>query len=101
MSRDWTHEVDLARAALIMAAQRRTLVTYGELGQAIGMKGVQLRNDMRHVLAELSRQCNESQEPVLAALVVNKDTGAPGDGWQDGDRPWHAEVRRVFTRWTS
>lgn len=48
---------------------RRTFLTYGELGQAIGMTGIELRNQMRHVLDHLSIACNDKKEPSLAALV--------------------------------
>jgi hypothetical protein len=36
-----------ARAALVMAAMRRSIVTYKELGSAIGLKDIELRNEMR------------------------------------------------------
>lgn len=89
-----------ARAALIMASMRRSLVTYKELGQAIGIDGVGLRNEMRHVLDELSVQCHDRGEPTLAALVVNAQTGEPGSGWQDGPGlPWFKEVRQVYKHW--
>ena len=39
-----------AKAALIIAAMRRSILTYGELGKALGIDGVALRNEMRHVL---------------------------------------------------
>jgi hypothetical protein len=88
-----------ARAALIVAAMRRTTLTYGELGTALGIKGVDLRNQLRHVLNAVSQQCATNGEPSLAALVVKQDTGQPGSGWQDGKVPWHAEVRAVFRHW--
>jgi hypothetical protein len=94
-------QVQQARSALIMAAMRRSIVTYGELGKAIGLNGVALRNTMRHVLDELSIQCAETGEPSLTALVVNAQTGAPGAGWQDGAAPWHTEVQQVFRHWAS
>ncbi|WP_125805511.1 hypothetical protein [Actinoplanes sp. ATCC 53533] len=88
-----------ARAALIIAATRRTLLTYGELGMALGMEGVILRNQLRHVLDDVSEGCHAAGEASLAALVVNKETGEPGSGWTDGDRRWQQEVRKVFERW--
>ena len=88
-----------ARAALIVAALRRSILTYGELGAAIGLSGIDLRNQMRHVLDDLSTECSEAREPSLAALVVNGKTGAPGAGWQDGRVAWSAEVQRVFKHW--
>jgi hypothetical protein len=89
------------RAALIMAAMRRSIVTYGELGKAIGMDGVDLRNQMRHILDDVSDRCIAAGEPSLAALVVNAKTGEPGRGWQDGDVAWHTDVQRVFHRWSN
>lgn len=99
VKKDRTAMVLQARAALIVAAMRRSIVTYKELGAAIGLTGVELRNEMRHVLDDLSKDCAERGEPVLAALVVNQSTGAPGPGWESGTEPWHAEVQRVFRYW--
>jgi hypothetical protein len=100
MSNDQHSEwVAQARAALIIAAMRRSLLTYGELGDALGMEGVALRNQLRHVLDAVAKTCFARGEPSLAALVVNKESGQPGAGWQNGSVPWHTEVRRVFQHW--
>jgi hypothetical protein len=97
--RDRTAEVDRSRAALVIAAMRRTLVTYGELGQAIGLEGIALRNEMRHILDDLSEDCFARGEPSLASLVVSKASGEPGSGWRDGSLTWNKEVRACFDRW--
>ena len=98
--KDRSLEVALARAALIVAAMRRSLLTYGELGLAIGLDGVELRNEMPHVLDELSTECIANGEPSLAALVVNKSTGEPGAGWQNGRGvTWHESVRQCYNHW--
>lgn len=94
--REWVAQ---ARAALIIAATRRTLLTYGELGTALGMEGVALRNQLPQVLDAVGKACFASGEPSLAALVVNKESGQPGAGWHDGPVPWHTEVRRAFKHW--
>ena len=60
----------------------RSIVTYGELGKAIGIDGVALRNEMRHILVDLSDDCQARGEPSLAELVVNRPLGAPGPGWR-------------------
>ncbi len=60
-----------ARAALIMAALRRSIVTYKELGFAIGLKDIELRNELRHVLEQLANECHTVGEPPMTALVVN------------------------------
>ena len=88
-----------ARAALILAARRRSLVTYKELGLAIGMTGVALSTHMGRVLDKLSDLCIEAGEPSLAALVVNSTTGAPGKGYDDGGVPWHTAVQEIFRHW--
>lgn len=87
----------LARAALVIAAKRRSLVTYTELGDAIGMSGVALSHEMRRVLDLISVQDREAGRSwTLAALVVNQDTGEPGAGWSNGKRPWPSEVQQAF-----
>jgi len=88
-----------ARAALIVAAMRRTVLTYDELGAALGMEGVALRNHLRHVLDDVSEVCTKRGEASLAALVVNQQTGQPGAGWANGNVEWHVEVRKVFNDW--
>ena len=90
-----------ARAALIMAALRRSIVTYKELGYAVGLKDIELRNEMRLVLERLASDCADQDEPPLTALVVNAQTGAPGAGWHGNGEPWHADVQRVFRHWAT
>lgn len=90
-----------ARAALVVAALRRSIVTYKELGLAIGLAGVELRNEMPHVLEQLAKNCLDEKEPPLTALVVSSQTGAPGAGWFGYGEPWHADVQRVFRYWAA
>jgi hypothetical protein len=90
-----------ARAALIIAATRRALLTYGELGMTLDMGGVSVRNHLRHVLDNVSEDCRARDEVYShPALVVNKGTGEPGPGWTNGTRDSPQEVRRVFQTWT-
>ncbi|MGR6320777.1 hypothetical protein Q2K19_21890 [Micromonospora soli] len=96
-SRD--QQVLQARGGLIMAARRRSLVTYKALGLAIGISDVALSHHMRHVLDDLSDLCIEAGEPSLAALVVNSESGAPGKGFEEGDVPWHTTVQEIFRYW--
>jgi hypothetical protein len=93
--------VGQARSALIMAALRRSIVTYKELGYAIGLREIELRNEMRLVLEQVANECSGNDEPPLTALVVNSQTGAPGAGWHGNGEPWHADVQRVFRHWAS
>jgi hypothetical protein len=90
-----------SRAALIMAAMRRSIVTYKELGHAIGLRDIELRNEMPRVLEQLARDCARADEPPLTALVVNSQSGAPGSGWHGDGEPWHTDVQRVFRHWAT
>ncbi|MEV7099630.1 hypothetical protein AB0M80_43080 [Amycolatopsis sp. NPDC051045] len=67
-----------ARAALIMAALRRSIVTYRELGFAFGLKDIELRNEMRHVLEQLANECHNVGEPSNHGAVVNAQTASAG-----------------------
>lgn len=80
------HYAQKARPALLIAALRRTELTYSELATAIDMDTpIELRNLMRHVLECLSEECDARGEPwSLAAIVMNKRTGKTGSGWKDG-----------------
>lgn len=88
------------RNQLLIAAQREIVLTYGELGKAIGLQGVAIRNQIGRVLDAVSDECERRLEPSLAALVVRKDSGKPGPGWEEGGDPWHKEQRKVFDRWS-
>ncbi|RSN31352.1 hypothetical protein DMC61_14480 [Amycolatopsis sp. WAC 04169] len=90
-----------ARAALVMAALRRSIVTYKELGLAIGLKDIELRNEMPRVLEQLANDCHNAKEPPMTALVVNSQSGAPGAGWHGNGEPWHTDVQRVFRHWAN
>jgi len=65
---------------LIITAMRRSVLTYGEAGEAIGLDGVALPDKVYRVLDDFSASCIEAEEPSLAALVVNAETGEPAQG---------------------
>ncbi|MEV0901454.1 hypothetical protein [Actinoplanes sp. NPDC049802] len=67
------------RGILIAAARRGETITYGELAMAIDRRYHNLQ--FGDPLDILSLDCEQSGEPSLAPLVVNKKTGAPGDSF--------------------
>ncbi|WP_326959389.1 hypothetical protein [Amycolatopsis sp. NBC_01286] len=67
-----------------MAALRRSIVTCKELGHAIGLKEIALRNEVPRVPAE---SCYGADEPPLTALMVNAQTGEPGAGRRGTGKP--------------
>jgi putative restriction endonuclease len=58
-------------------AQRKKCITYGELGEAIGVHWRQVN----HVLGLLQDYCIDNDFPPITILVVNKATGVPGTGF--------------------
>jgi hypothetical protein len=67
------------RAATIIAARRRSTITYGEAELAID--GLYVAQGLGPALDLLSYDCEARGEPSLAALVVRKDSGKVGDGF--------------------
>ena len=65
-----------ARAALIIAAMRRSILTYGELGTALGIEGVALRNQLRHVLDDVSKMCFKNNEPPWLSWSSTRSLGS-------------------------
>ena len=62
---------------LVNAAKDRRIYTYGELAKALGMSGAGV---MGTFLGPIMYYCQEQDLPPLTVLVVNKDTGLPGEG---------------------
>lgn len=63
---------------LVCAARDRRTYTYGGLAEALGIRGG--ARAMRHYLAPVMYYCREHQLPPLTVLVVNRETGLPGEG---------------------
>ena len=62
---------------LVCAARDRRTYTYGELADALGMRGAGV---MAKFLGPVMYYCREQKLPPLTVLVVNQDTGKPGSG---------------------
>lgn len=61
---------------LIKAAKERRTLTYGDLADAIGYKARFMGQPLAYVR---DRLCNEHHLPQLTALVVDAQSGLPGD----------------------
>lgn len=62
---------------LIGAAHNRQILTYKVLADKLGFKGAGVFNK---ILGHIMYWCQENDLPALTALVVNQETGMPGDG---------------------
>ena len=75
------------------AVRQGRTITYSELAGRVGPP-LSRRQVHRQLLTPLAERCRRAGLPNLAALVVRKDTGKPGGGWQDPlsmadpDRAW-------------
>ncbi|MFO0957573.1 MAG: hypothetical protein U0800_08920 [Isosphaeraceae bacterium] len=75
---------------LIEAARMGRTLTYSELAGRAGPP-LNRRQIHRQLLSPLSARCRRAGLPDLSALVVRKDTGKPGGGWFDPERPTDAD----------
>jgi len=67
---------------LIAAADNEQILTYGLLAQKLGYQsGIILTQMLKHIMYF----CRQNGLPPLTILVVNQDTGLPGDGLVEAD----------------
>ncbi len=62
---------------LVCAARERRTYTYGEIADVLGMGGAGV---IGQFLGPIMYYCVQNDLPPLTVLVVNQDTGLPGDG---------------------
>lgn len=85
------------RSAGIVAAQRRSTLTYGEAEDAIDT--LYAAQGLGRALDLLTYDCQQRREPSLAALFVRKDTGEVGEGWAAHTATAAAERERCYEHW--
>ncbi len=76
---------------LIGAARDRQILTYGMLANMLGYGGAGV---LAQPLGHIMYYCQENDLPPLTILVVNKDTGLPGEGLTGADL--NADRESVF-----
>lgn len=79
MTASLNHEEQAARAwsALTEHAANRSTLTYGKLGQLIGVH----HRSLRHALHLIQNYCLEEKLPPITILVVQASRGRPGTGF--------------------
>ena len=78
---------------LVCAARDRRTYTYGELAGALGMGGAGVTAQF---LDPIMHYCLQQQFPPLTVLVVNRNTGLPGEGLTTLENV-NLDRERVFT----
>lgn len=76
---------------LIGKAANRQTMTYGQLAEVLGFKGA---GTMAHMLGHVMFYCQLNNLPPLTVLVVNQETGLPGEGLIGAEL--NADRERVF-----
>jgi len=71
------------RDKLIEVAKNHGTITYGEVGEIMGIKqpGNHLSRETGQICGEISEEEHRKGNPLLSAAVVRSDTGLPGDGF--------------------
>jgi len=78
---------------LISKAHNRQTITYGILADLLGFKRADvLANKLGHIM----NFCRQNNLPHLTVLVVNKETGKPGDGFPKIVDDFDVEREKVF-----
>lgn len=108
---DWGDVLDEMRAILIHLAKQRQTVSYSALCQMITTASIHHRAPYFHkLLDQMSREDEAEGLPSLAALVVRKDSGIPGQGYfaifkAEGGSPdeleayWRTQFEAVCDYW--
>jgi len=76
---------------LISAAHNRQILTYGILADMLDYKGAGV---LAATLGHIMFYCREEKLPPLTVLVVNQETGLPGEGLTETDL--NADREQVF-----
>lgn len=77
------------------------------------MANIDHRNELGHILGNISRHEDENKRPMLSALVFNEQIRQPGRGFFDLAKElekqksteddfifWGSELRKVYNQWS-
>lgn len=90
-------KIPAMRAWLIEVCQRRSTVTYSEVMDRFGLTFFPLRNAM----SRLGHQSKDAGEPIITAVIVDKDSHRCSEGFQNefGVEDDQAERERCYAHW--
>jgi len=93
----YKEKIPAIRDWLIQVCQRRAIVTYSEVMDRFGLTFYPLRNAM----SRLGHECRDAGEPIITAVIVNKDTLRCSEGLQAefGVEDDQAERERCYAHW--
>lgn len=82
---------------LVLAAQNRQVLTYEIVAQACGVPPPSLGDFLRPI----QQYCSEKGLPPLTSLIVNKNTGLPGEGFIAAENVPMAQIQTFSVDWLS
>ncbi|KAA5603556.1 hypothetical protein [Blastochloris sulfoviridis] len=81
---DWSEAKEEARNEMILAAKRRSVITYGCICKKITAVNIShIDGRFYKLLCDISREESEKDRGMLSVVVVAKSDGRPGDGFFD------------------
>ena len=108
---DWKKLKEEMRDILVGVARTCSTITYSELASAMRTAHMHQRAPLFHkLIRDMDRDERRAGRPSLAALVVRKDSGIPGQGFFSGVNTaegdsfdpevyWRAEFDKVCDYW--
>lgn len=104
MAKNWEKVASTVWPVLVrMAKDRIKPCSYDDLARKIKTTETKLTSrTIRYALAPIQNYCLDNRYPVLTALVVQRVSGRPGDGFAwDCVYDWEEELDKVykFTKW--
>ncbi len=108
---EWEVMREAMRVELIEVAKQRRIITYGDLALLLPIYIHPGSYAFTRLLSQVCAAADAADEGSLCTLVVSKATGVPGAGFfrgmaeqgidvSDFQNYWHAEVERVWARWS-
>lgn len=82
---------------LVLAARNRQVLTYEIVAQACGVPPPSIGDFLRPI----QQYCSETNLPPLTSIIVNKNTGLPGDGFIAAENVPLAQIETFSADWLS
>lgn len=79
---------------LVLAARNRQVLTYEIIAQACGVPAPSIGDFLRPI----QQLCTERELPPITSLIVNKNTGLPGEGFLTESVPL-AQLQSFSCNW--
>lgn len=80
---------------LVLVARNRQILTYDMVGRACGVPAPSIGDFLRPI----QQFCSENGLPPLTSIIVNKQTGLPGEGFIAAENVPLAHVQTFETNW--